>query len=339
MISRISDSTLAVLALTALLFFSTTVLGAAPSNFSQAKIVLKEQVYFDQNRNGASGTIYCGCDWDWVGRSGGRIDPSACGYKIRAIPERGKRTEVEHVYPASHFGKQRQCWQQGGRKNCNKNDPVFNLIEADLHNLSYAVGELNADRADYRFGELRNVPRQHGQCGSAVDFKQRVFSPRPEARGKVARINFYMSDRYNLRMSDQQQKLFLAWDKQYPVSDWELLRDHRIAKVMGHHNEFVTGERVWSFGHRNTGDGVVGANRKAAAKVSTQQTQQTFQRNNTASTKPDISGSPVHGNRNSKIFHPKGCSSYNAMSPRNVVNFDSEAEALNAGYRKAKNCR
>lgn len=320
--------------LTALFFFSATALGA-PANFSQAKIALKERVYFDQNQNGALGTIYCGCDWNWVGRSGGRIDPSACGYEIRAIANRGKRTEVEHVYPASHFGQQRQCWQNGGRKNCNKTDPVFNLMEADLHNLSYAVGELNADRSNYRFGELTNAPRQHGQCESTVDFKQRVFSPRPEARGKIARINFYMADRYNLRMSDQQQQLFLAWDKQHPVSAWELERDRRIAKVMGHHNEFVTGQRTWSIGHRNTGDGTAGANRKTLPNAPARQTPQ---QNNTAASKAGISGSPVHGNRNSKIYHPKGCSSYNAMSPRNVVSFSSEEEALSAGYRRAKNC-
>ncbi len=48
---------------------------------------------------------------------------------------------------------------------------------------------------------------------------------------------------------------------------------------------------------------------------------------------------PREDYRNSKIFHPKGCSSYNAMSPRNVVDFSSEEEAVVAGYRRAKNCK
>lgn len=47
--------------------------GSAPETFSQAKIILKEQIYFDQNQNGSMGTIYCGCDWQWVGRSGGKL--------------------------------------------------------------------------------------------------------------------------------------------------------------------------------------------------------------------------------------------------------------------------
>ncbi len=316
-------------ALAAVLFFSTTVLGA-PANFSQAKVALKEHVYFDQNQNGALGTIYCGCDWNWVGRSGGRIDPSACGYEIRAIANRGKRTEVEHVYPASHFGQQRQCWQNGGRKNCNKTDPVFNLMEADLHNLSYAVGELNADRSNYRFGELANVPRQHGQCESTVDFKQRVFSPRPEARGKIARINFYMADRYNLRMSVQQQQLFLAWDKQHPVSAWELERDRRIAKVMGHNNDFVTGAQKWILNHKNRGQGVKGLIAPAGQSESRASKQPQSQ--------AAISRDMIHGNRNSKIYHLSNCPSYEAMAERNRVLFNSENEARIAGFRKAGNC-
>ncbi len=305
--------------------------GAAPETFSQAKIILKEQIYFDQNKNGALGTIYCGCDWEWVGRSGGRIKHERCGYEIRAIPNRGERTEIEHVFAASHFGQQRQCWQKGGRKNCNKTDPVFNLMEADLHNLTVSVGELNADRSNYKFGVLPHAPKKHGQCNSKVDFKQRVFEPRDDAKGMVARINFYMADRYGLRLSDQQQKLFIAWSKQHPVTPWELERDRRIARVMGHHNEFVTGERAWSLGHRNSEEGVTGSTTRDSAKSRTKQTQRT--------SRADVDGASIHGNRNSKIFHPKGCPSYNAMSPHNIVDFSSEAEAIAAGYRRAQNCK
>lgn len=329
MFSRFMKLNLA--AISFVLFFSSTVFGAAPATFSKAKVVLKEQIYFDQNKNGALGTIYCGCDWEWIGRSGGRIDPKHCGYQIRAIPNRGERTEIEHVFAASHFGQQRQCWQNGGRKNCNKTDPVFNLMEADLHNLTVSVGELNADRSNYRFGVLPHARKQHGQCNSKVDFKLRLFEPRDDVKGKIARINFYMSDRYGLRLSDQQQKLFIAWSKQHPVTQWELERDRRIARVMGHHNEFVTGKRTWSLGHRNSKEDVPSGIIRGSAK-SLEQTAQ-------GTPKTDVSSAPIHGNRNSKIFHPKGCSSYNAMSPRNVVNFSSEKEAIAAGYRRAKNCK
>lgn len=336
---RSFDFVLAVLSLSTLFFWTSLAFGSPPVNFGQAKIVLKERIYFDQNTNGALGTIYCGCDWSWVGRSGGRIKPEACGYQVRAIPNRGARTEVEHMTPISWAGQQRQCWQKGGRKNCQATDPVFNRMEADLHNLTYSVGELNADRSNYRFGVLPAARKQHGQCESKVDFKRRVFEPRDDAKGLVARSAFYFFDYYDLRMSEQQQKLMISWDSTYPVSAWELERDRRIAKEMGHHNDFVTGKRSWQLGHRNSGEGVVGTNRKPSASVPVKHSQRTSIQKKSSTSEIDIGTAPIRGNRNSKIFHPRGCSTYNAMSPRNIVNFSSTAEALNAGYRKAKNCK
>lgn len=308
---------------------------SAPANFEQAKIALKQHVYFDQNKGGANGTIYCGCDWDWVGKSGGRVNHKSCGYQTRAIPNRAARTEVEHILPISWLGNQRQCWKNGGRKNCNATDPIFNRMEADTHNLDYASGEVNADRSAYRFGMLPNAPAQHGQCPSRVDFKQRVFEPRKEVRGMISRVNFYMADRYSLAMSDQQQKLFLAWDKQYPVTEWERERDRRNAKVMGHNNPFVTGEQTWTLGHRNSGVGIKALN----ASARTQQPSQ-YKNNNTSNTNEPqvIASSNIKGNSNSKIYHLKNCPSFNDVSPRNSVYFKSESDAGRQGYRKARNC-
>ena len=49
-------------------------------------------------------------------------------------------------------------------------------------------------------------------------------------------------------------------------------------------------------------------------------------------------GGPVHANRRSHIYHLPGCPHYNRISPRNLVIFQSEKEAMAAGYRKARNC-
>jgi deoxyribonuclease I len=222
-------------------FFSLTAL-AAPPTFNPAKIEARQYIYHDRSH---VGTFYCGCNWKWVGRSGGRVDLDSCGYEIRSQVNRAIRTEWEHVVPAANFGRARQCWQNGGRKNCNATDPVFNAMEADLQNLTPAIGEINADRSNYRFGVLPNDP-QHGACDFKVDFKGRVAEPRNEIKGQIARIYFYMHDQYDLPMSRQQQQLLMAWDKQYPVTDWERERDRRIATRMGHNNPFVTGTRTWA---------------------------------------------------------------------------------------------
>ena len=46
----------------------------------------------------------------------------------------------------------------------------------------------------------------------------------------------------------------------------------------------------------------------------------------------------VHGNRNSKVYRVPGCKGYAGMRPASVVPFATEAEAQQAGYRKAKDC-
>lgn len=209
---------------------------AQPLTFSKSKKLLRKEVYHDQIK---VGEFYCGCQWRWVGSSGGRIDFNSCGYRTRAQPTRAARIEWEHVVPAHNFGNARQCWQKGGRKNCQKTDPLFNEMEADMHNLVPSVGEINADRSNYRYRVLKGTPLQHGKCEFRVDFKRRAVEPRDAVKGQAARIYFYMHDRYKLKMSSSQRKLFTAWNKQYPVSQWELERDRRIQKIIGHSNPFI----------------------------------------------------------------------------------------------------
>ncbi len=101
---------------------------AQPLSFSQAKKVLKK------NFRDVPATLYCGCPVKWHGNKA-IPDLEACGYQVRKQPKRANRTEFEHATSAWAIGHQRQCWQEGGRKNCAKTDPVFKAMEGDLHNL------------------------------------------------------------------------------------------------------------------------------------------------------------------------------------------------------------
>ncbi|MBA1200782.1 deoxyribonuclease I [Pseudomonas capeferrum] len=299
-----------------------------PASFTEAKVIAKQKVYFDQ-ANSAMGELYCGCKWTWAGQSGGRVDAKSCGYETRKQQTRAERTEWEHIVPAWTFGHQRQCWQNGGREHCVDDDPVFRAMEADLFNLYPAVGEVNGDRSNFNYGMASGVAPQYGQCTTKVDFQQRAAEPRDEVKGLVARTTFYMFDRYKLNMSRQQQQLLMAWDKQHPVSAWEKERNQRIARIMGHPNPFVTGEREWTLGYKPVGEGVV-----SAIPVSTSNTKASAQ------TSSKANGGAIIGNRNSRLYHlPTGCPSYDKVSVKNQVSFSSEPEALAAGYRKAGNCK
>ncbi|WP_404948379.1 endonuclease [Shewanella sp. SR44-3] len=204
------------------------------SSFRQAK-KLAQHIYLTDL---PLASFYCGCDIKVDGKKWQPLFKN-CGFKVRKQLKRAQRIEWEHVVPAWEFGHQMQCWQQGGRKFCSKNNKEFNKMEADLHNLVPAIGEVNGDRSNYRFSEWNGRANQYGRCDMLVNFKDRKVQPPSNTRGAIARSYFYMQQRYGMRISSSQAKLFTAWDKQYAVNSIECKRDRLIAQSQGNHNEFV----------------------------------------------------------------------------------------------------
>ncbi|MGV6473245.1 endonuclease I family protein [Azotobacter vinelandii] len=206
----------------------TFVQADAPRTFREAKKIAWK-IYAERPVD-----FYCQCAYQ-----GNRIDQKSCGYRPRKDANRAGRVEWEHIVPAWVIGHQRQCWQDGGRKNCTENDPLFSQAEADLHNLVPVVGEVNGDRSNFGFGMLTEKPTQYGACPFVVDFKQRTAMPPEYTRGVIARTYLYMSQRYRLRLSRQDQRLYDIWNRQYPVSEWERWRNQRIACAQGNANPLV----------------------------------------------------------------------------------------------------
>ena len=203
-----------------------------PQSFSQAKR-LAVDIYADHHSS-----FYCGCNIQWQGKRG-QPDLDSCNYQVRKQEKRANRIEWEHVVPAWQFGHQLQCWQDGGRKNCKKNNPKFKKMEADLHNLVPAIGEVNGDRSNYRFSDWNGKPEQYGQCAIVVDFKQRKVQPPIATRGSIARSYLYMQERYEMKLSSTQLKLYKTWNKSHPVDAWECERNRRISAIQRNSNHFV----------------------------------------------------------------------------------------------------
>lgn len=201
------------------------------NNFTQAKAA-GAKIHQD-----APGSFYCGCKINWQGKKG-IPDLKSCGYQVRKNKGRAERIEWEHVVPAWQFGHQLQCWQKGGRQKCDE-DPIYRQMEIDLHNLQPAIGEVNGDRSNFMYSQWNGGEGQYGQCAMKIDFKNKLAEPPARARGAIARTYFYMRDRYKLKLSRQQTQLFDAWDRLYPVTNWECQRETRIAAVQGNRNPYV----------------------------------------------------------------------------------------------------
>lgn len=217
------------------------------TSFATAKRVALKEIYGDQKEE-----LYCACRFkpNATG-SGGKISNTECGYRPRKNAERGKRLEWEHIMPAAEFGRDRSCWSDGhracsdakgsfrGRRCCVKVDKEFQRMEADLHNLAPAVGELNGDRSDKPYGLIRGGEPQYGRCEFKVDFTKELAEPRKSIRGFVARVWLYMSETYEVTLDPKVKAMLEGWSDNDPPDRWERERDERIAAHQGNRNPFI----------------------------------------------------------------------------------------------------
>ncbi len=129
-----------------------------------------------------------------------------------------------------------------GRKCTEKTNREFRLMQADMHNLVPAIGEVNGLRSNYGFTQLPGEEREFGTCD--VEIRDRKIEPADHLRGDIARIYMYMDKAYPGRgiISRKNRKLFDAWAKLDPVDKWECERQERIKGIQGNGNPFVEGE-------------------------------------------------------------------------------------------------
>lgn len=222
-------------------------------SFSQSKKKLKK-IYLKNQQ-----TFYAKCKYNYKNKKN-MIDRDSCGYEPRneytkkgKTNQRARRIEWEHVIPAQNFGRQFSCWRDGdekcvksngkkykGRKCCSKVNKQFKFMEADLHNLVPSIGELNADRKNYRFSAIVGEKRAYGKdIDFEVDFKKRIVEPAHDIKGNIARTYFYFEKHYAMKISKKEHKLFEAWDKLDPIDKWERKRNRLIEKVQGNKNPFI----------------------------------------------------------------------------------------------------
>lgn len=222
-------------------------------SFSKAKKLMKK--VYKENQV----TFYSNCKYNYRDKSN-MILRDSCGYEPRneytkkgRKNQRATRIEWEHVIPAENFGRQFACWREGnsacvkdngrtykGRKCCSLVDEKFRFMEADMHNLVPAIGELNADRSNFRYGIIEGEKRLYGQnIDFEVDFKNRVAEPADNIKGNIARTYFYFEKQYGMKISNKDKKLFNAWNNLDPVDDWERKRNNLIYKIQGNKNPFI----------------------------------------------------------------------------------------------------
>lgn len=228
-----------------LLFISTVSFAGGNEtiqSFNKAKKTLEKKVYFDHRE-----TLYCSAKFD---NEKNVIPP--LGFTTTNHKKRAKRIEWEHVVPAENFGRTFSEWRDGhpecvskkgksfkGRNCASKMNKEYRYMQSDLYNLFPAIGAVNAKRSNYNFVATVDAESDFGSCEMRIS--ERKVEPPVSARGRIARTYLYMQDTYKrYKMSKQQAKLMSAWDKLYPVTEWECERAKRILALQGNENRIMS---------------------------------------------------------------------------------------------------
>ena len=191
-------------------------------------------------------TIYCGCTYE-----GKTIDLQSCDIPAPADPKsRFLKLEWEHVMPAARFGSIVPSWAAGdegacgpgrrGRKCAAKASILFDQMEGDLYNLYPESGAINGARSNKEPAEVADGTKvRHFGDLCQTTTGRKTFAPRPSVRGEIARTYQYMSDAYDIPLSDAEKQQFQAWSAADPVDEWECQRAQRIKIEQGNANRFV----------------------------------------------------------------------------------------------------
>jgi len=203
-------------------------------SFARSKRILATKIYRLHQK-----TFYAGCDYEIRGK---KLVPIAntCGFHYRKNPKRADRIEWEHIVPAWHFGHVFKCWKNGGRKECRDTNAKFRQMEADMHNLVPSIGEINGDRSNYPYGNIRGEKRVYGKVDMEIESSKRVAEPKKSILGDIARTYFYMHDRYNMYISPEQEKMLIKWNNQDPVTRWEKKKNLLVKDIQGDNNEYIS---------------------------------------------------------------------------------------------------
>ena len=115
---------------------------------------------------------------------------------------------------------------------------LANKILPPMFNCYQAIGAVNALRSNYNFTMLPGTASSFGSCKMKIDNTK--AEPPEIARGRISRTYLYMDKTYKeYSMSKQQKQLMVAWDKMYPVDQWECTRAKKITRLQHNNNDVV----------------------------------------------------------------------------------------------------
>ncbi|SFV65080.1 Endonuclease I precursor [hydrothermal vent metagenome] len=208
---------------------------SSKKSFRRSKRILATKIY---NKHRVA--FYSGCTYRVRDK---KLVPTfnSCGYKVRKSRTRARRIEWEHIVPAHRFGRDLRCWNRGGRGYCRTSNKKFAEMEADMHNLVPAIGEINGDRSNFPYGEVPNEPRAYGKTvDMEISFKLDRAEAPDNRLGDIARVYLYMNSKYDMPLEAEELKRLISWNNSDAVDEWEIEKNNMVKTYQGDDNPFVS---------------------------------------------------------------------------------------------------
>ena len=135
---------------------------------------------------------------------------------------------IEHTWPQSKFSSH---FERGMQK-------------SDMHHLFLTDSVANSDRGNHEFGDVSAVKNELRAQNCDISRLGRLggdmlYMPPSPHRGNVARALFYFAIRYELSISEEQEKVLRMWDKADPIDASEVARHEQVADIQKVRNPFV----------------------------------------------------------------------------------------------------
>ena len=118
---------------------------------------------------------------------------------------------------------------------------LYSHQQSDIHNLMPSDPNANSARGSLPFGEVtgdRNLDYMPSLVGTN-SMGERVWEPRRERQGDIARILFYMSVRWGLDIDQTQETVLRRWNMTDPPDMREIIRNQNASEIQGNRNPFV----------------------------------------------------------------------------------------------------
>ena len=195
-----------------------------PSQMISVELSKKElkKLYLEGGQNK---TLHCGCFFDKIQQ----LAPQVCTHDTKG-ENRLRDQKIltwAHAVPATTFAKPLRCWDEdlcrrgrisgdNGARCCNVLSHKFKKREADMHNLFPAIGQSvgETEESSPVFGGLEEYRFCNAESKS-------VLSPRPGARGDIARAYFYMARQYKFTIAEDLEDRLRTWHLEDPPDSWE----------------------------------------------------------------------------------------------------------------------